>query len=82
MAIDEKMSTWYVVEILMGQFFALIIALSVIFAVVYLALNGHEIAASALGTVGFGGIIAAFITGRRKRTPTEDEEPKTPTKKK
>lgn len=82
MAIDEKLSTWYVVEILMGQFFALIIALAVIFAVVYLALNGHEVAASALGTVGFGGIIVAFITGRRKRAPTEEEEPKPSGKKK
>lgn len=75
-AIDEKLSTWYVVEILVGQLFALIIALAVIGAVVYLALQGHEIAASAIGTVGFGGIIAAFITGRRKRTPSESEEEK------
>lgn len=75
MAIDEKLSTWYVVEILIGQLFALIIALSVIVAVVYLAVRDHEVAASALGTVGFGGIIAAFITGRRKRTPSEAGDP-------
>jgi uncharacterized membrane protein len=74
MAIDEKMSTWYVVEVLVGQLFALIIAMTVIAAVVYLSLKGHEIAAGALGTVGFGGIIAAFITGRRKRTSSETKE--------
>lgn len=74
MAIDEKMSTWYVVEVLLGQLFALIIALTVIAAVVFLALKGAEIAAGALGTVGFGGIIAAFITGRRKRTSSESKE--------
>lgn len=79
MAIDEKMSTWYVVEVLLGQLFALIIALTVIAAVVFLALKGAEIAAGALGTVGFGGIIAAFITGRRKRTASESKEtPPTP----
>ena len=86
MAIDEKMSTWYVVEVLLGQLFALIIGLTVIAAVVYLSLEGHEIAAGALGTVGFGGIIAAFITGRRKRTSSENKEkpnetPATPKKK-
>lgn len=75
MAIDEKLSTWYVVEVIAGQLFALIIALTVIAAVVYLSLKGHEIAAGALGTVGFGGIIAAFITGRRKRTSSESKEP-------
>lgn len=75
MSIDEKLSTWYVVEVLLGQFFALIIAMTVIAAVVYLSLEGHEIAAGALGTVGFGGIIAAFITGRRKRTPSEGKDP-------
>lgn len=78
MAIDEKMSTWYVVEVLLGQLFALIIALTVIGAVVYLALNGAEIAAGALGTVGFGGIIAAFITGRRKRAASENAESASP----
>ena len=75
--IDEKLSTWYIVEILLGQLFALLISLSVIASVVYLALQGHELAASAIGTVGFGGIIAAFITGRRKRTPSEGDLNKT-----
>ncbi|PWB34680.1 DUF2335 domain-containing protein [Pseudomonas sp. SDI] len=74
MSIDEKMSTWYVVEVLLGQLFALIIALTVIGAVVYLATQGREVAAGVLGTVGFGGIVAAFITGRRKRTPSESNE--------
>ena len=85
MAIDEKLSTWYVVEVLAGQVFALIIALTVIAAVVYLSLEGHEIAAGALGTVGFGGIIVAFLTGRRKRTSSEGKEAANsspPTKKK
>lgn len=74
MRIDEKLSTWYVVEILLGQLFGLIIAIAVIAAVVYLALEDHEIAAGALGTVGFGSIIAAFITGRRKRGSSEGKE--------
>ncbi|MCO7608620.1 hypothetical protein [Pseudomonas saponiphila] len=75
MSIDEKLSTWYVVEILVGQLFALLISLAVIAAVVYLALEGREIAASAIGAVGFSGIIVAFITGRRKRASSENNEP-------
>ncbi len=78
MAIDEKLSTWYIVEVLLGQLFALIIALTVIGAVVFLALKGFEIAAGALGTVGLGGIVAAFITGRRKRTSGEGKEGQSP----
>lgn len=74
MRIDEKLSTWYVVEVLLGQLFALLIAITVIASVVYLAMEGREIAAGALGTVGFGGIIAAFITGRRKRSSSEGKE--------
>ncbi|MEZ7174635.1 hypothetical protein QVM52_04460 [Pseudomonas mosselii] len=74
MAIDEKLSTWYIVEVLLGQLFALIIALTVIGSVVFLALKGFEVAAGVLGTVGLGGIVAAFITGRRKRSPSEAKE--------
>ncbi|WP_445494341.1 DUF2335 domain-containing protein [Pseudomonas sp. 8(2025)] len=86
MSIDEKLSTWYVVEVLVGQLFALLISFAVIAAVVYLALEGREIAASAIGAVGFSGIIIAFITGRRKRASSENndspKDSKAPPKKK
>jgi hypothetical protein len=71
--IDEKLSTWYVVEIILGLFLGFLIAVSVILAVIYLALNGKEIAAGALGTIGFGSMVAAFITGRRKRAASEGD---------
>lgn len=69
--IDEKLSTWYVAEIMIGLLLGFLIAVSVILAVIYLAMNGKEIAAGALGTIGFGSMVAAFITGRRKRTASE-----------
>ncbi|WNF56043.1 DUF2335 domain-containing protein [Pseudomonas sp. SG20052] len=72
--IDEKLSTWYVVEIMIGQLLGFLIALSVIIAVVYMAMNGKELAAGALGTIGFGSMVAAFITGRRKRVASEGNE--------
>jgi hypothetical protein len=81
--IDEKLSTWYVAEIMIGLLLGFLIAVSVILAVIYLAMNGKEIAAGALGTIGFGSMVAAFITGRRKRVAGEEsskQEKKKPTK--
>jgi uncharacterized membrane protein len=81
--IDEKLSTWYIAEIMIGLLLGFLIAVSVILAVIYLAMNGKEIAAGALGTIGFGSMVAAFITGRRKRVAGEEsskQEKKKPTK--
>jgi uncharacterized membrane protein len=74
--IDEKLSTWHIVERLIGQLFAFIIAISVLGTVIYLAMNGKETAAAAVGVIGFGGIISAFIYGRRQETPPPEEKPK------
>lgn len=76
-AIDEKLSTWYIVETLLGQLFAFLITLAVLAGVVFLALNDKPAAATALGTLGFGGIITAFIVGRKIRASSEDP-PKKP----
>lgn len=71
--IDEKLSTWYIVETLLGQFFAFLITLAVLVGVVYLAIHDKPAAAAALGAFGFGSIITAFIVGRKIRTSSEDQ---------
>lgn len=75
-AIDEKLSTWYIVETILGQFFAFLIAISALIGTVYLAVNDRLAAAAALGALGFGGIITAFIVGRKSRTTTESQPKK------
>lgn len=74
--IDEKLSTWYIVEVILGQLLGFIIAILVLAAAVYLAMQGKEVAAGILGTVGFSSMVIAFITGRRKRTASEGEPAK------
>ena len=65
--IEDRLSKAYVRETHIGQACGFIIAMLVIAAVVYLALEDKQIAASTLGAVGFGGIIFAFISGRRNQ---------------
>lgn len=72
--IDEKLSTWYIVETILGQVLGFIVALFVLFAAIYLAMHDKQVAASALGTVGFGSMVIAFITGRKKRTNADAAE--------
>ncbi|HEJ2089505.1 TPA: DUF2335 domain-containing protein [Pseudomonas aeruginosa] len=72
--IDEKLSTWYIVEVLVGLILGFLIALLVLAASVYLALHDRELAATALGGLGFGSMVIAFITGRRKRDSSDDTE--------
>lgn len=74
--IDEKLSTWYIVETLLGQIFAFLIAISVLVSCVYLGLHDKEAVAIALGTIGFGGMVAAFITGKKIRTSSEARQSK------
>lgn len=71
MAIDEKLSTWFIVETLLGQLFAFCIAIGVLGCSVYLALHDRDGVAIALGTIGFGSMVAAFLTGKRSRTASE-----------
>lgn len=75
-AIDEKLSTAYVIETLLGQLFAFLITIAVLAGTVYLAMHDHPEAAAILGTLGFGGIITAFIVGRRTRAASEQPESK------
>lgn len=75
-AIDEKLSTAYVIETLLGQLFAFLITLSVLAGTVYLAMHDHSGAAATLGALGFGGIITAFIVGRRTRSAEDPSEKK------
>ncbi len=76
MRIDEKLSTWYVVETLIGQVFAFFIAAGVLASCIYLALHDKDGVAIALGTIGFGSMVAAFITGKKTRSQSESKEPK------
>lgn len=71
MAIDEKLSTWYIVETLFGQLFAFCIAVGVLGCSVYLALHDREGVAITLGIIGFGSMVAAFLTGKKSRSASE-----------
>jgi len=75
-SIDEKLSTAYVIETLLGQFFAFVLTLGILAATVYLAMHGQPAAAAALGTIGVGGIITAFIVGRKTRVADDPQEKK------
>lgn len=65
-SIDEKLAGSHVREVFLGQLFGFLIAMSFLAAAVYLAVIGKEIAASALGTLGIGSIVAAFLVGRNR----------------
>lgn len=64
-SIDERLAKSYVREILLGQIFGFIIAMAFLGAAIYLALRGYELAAAALGSLGIGSIVVAFIAGRK-----------------
>jgi len=52
-------------EVLMGQVFAFIIALSTIGSGAYTAVNGAQFAGSIIGTAGVSGLVYVFIMGRK-----------------
>lgn len=55
------------IETRIGQICGLVIALSVVSAVVYLAMNDKQLVAATLAAIGFGGIIGAFVLGRQEK---------------
>jgi uncharacterized membrane protein len=79
-AIDEKLSTWYIVEVILGLLLGFCVAGLVVWAVIELAKSNHEIAAGALGTIGFGSMVIAFITGRRRRVSEKKSSDSKPEK--
>lgn len=78
-SIDEKLAKSHVREILLGQIFGFIIAMAFLGGAIFLALRGYEIAAAALGSLGIGSIVVAFIAGRK--APAASVEPKENAKK-
>lgn len=58
-----------------GQYCALIITLAGLAAGAYTALQGHEVAGSILGVGGIGGIVTAFILGRKPLKPEPTPAP-------
>lgn len=71
-SIDERLAKSYVREVLLGQVFGFAIAIAFLAGALYLAVHGFQIAASALGTLGIGGIVAAFVAGRKQPPSPED----------
>lgn len=53
-------------DTLLGQVFALIIGMTTIICGTYTAVSGHPIIGGLLGASGLGGLVTAFIMGRRK----------------
>jgi uncharacterized membrane protein len=62
----KRVNTLIFVERFSGQVFALLFAICGLAASVYLAVQGKEITASVIGGGTLVGIVAAFISGRKK----------------
>lgn len=60
----------------MGQIFAFVIAVLALLAITFLGYHGMQTTASALAVVTGGGIVGAFITGRKEQKSTMAEKAK------
>jgi uncharacterized membrane protein len=65
-------------EARLGQISALVIVLASIGGAIFLGINGHEVAASAVGLGAVGSVVTTFITGRESKTKGEVEPPALP----
>ena len=64
---DLKALKWFNLEIILGQVFGFVIAISTVVSGVYLAIDGKELAGSFIGTGGVIALAAVFVYGRKRK---------------
>ena len=69
----RKIENWYNIQSLLGQFFGLVIAGSVLYASYQLAMKGYEAVAIVLGGATIVGLTGIFVYGKRKQNEESNQ---------